>query len=402
VAPALSLLRSKPQTAQARDADGRLQSFTADPAALATVMFAAAPALASVRELDAAARAYVGGDRVPLLRLMAETRTAVDSRDPTANPQQWSAGLAAAVMCHDPPQIDDMRLAPAERAPVHERLIAERERSHPDTYAPFSIAEYRGMPLDYAFIDLCVAWPLAPEAQAAGHVAPPGARYPSVPALIISGELDDITTVADGAAVAARFPRGRQLVIANSFHVNALPRARSACAAELVRRFLKSGDPGDTHCTSDVPPVHLVAHFARTMGELAPAQAETGNDVDTQGLQVASSVLQALADALVRADESTSGSAVGLRGGTVRVIQHGDMRRVSLYDVRWTEDVAVSGSFDLPPGRNPRILAQLKVAGRDGLQGDVRVTWPTVDVGSRARLTGRLNGATLAASAPVP
>jgi pimeloyl-ACP methyl ester carboxylesterase len=402
IAPTLAMLRAKPHDAEARDADGQLVSLRADPAALATVMFAAAPAFASVRELDAATRAYAGGDSAPLLRLMAETRTAVDSRDPTASPQKWSAGLAAAVMCHDPPQIDDMRLPPAERAMEHERVIADRERHHPDTYAPFSIAEFRGLPLDYAFIDLCVAWPVAPASHPAGRIVPSDAVYPNVPALIISGELDDITTVADGAAVAARFPRGRQLVIANSFHVNALPRARSACGAELVRRFLKTGDPGDTHCTREVPPLRLVAQFARSAGELVTVHAESGNRVGAQGLKVANAVLQTLADALVRVDESTSGSAVGLRGGSLRVVPHGAGQRVSLYDLRWTDDVAVSGSLDLSPDRNRHVLAEVTVAGPDGIQGTVHVSWQAGDPGASAQLRGNLNGATLAASAPVP
>jgi len=71
---------------------GQAAEFTADPAQLAIVMFANAPPLTSVREVDAAARAFAEGDRPPLLRLMAETARAVDSRDPTADPTQWSAG----------------------------------------------------------------------------------------------------------------------------------------------------------------------------------------------------------------------------------------------------------------------------------------------------------------------
>ncbi len=402
IAPTLALLRAEPHLVAARDAEGRLASFRADAAALATVMFAAGPALASVRELDAAARAYADGDPAPLLRLMAETRSAVDSRDPTANPQKWSAGLAAAVLCHDPPQIDAMGLPPAARARDHERIIAERERSHPDTYAPFTIAEYRGLPLDYGFIDLCVGWPVAPAAHPAGQVTAPQAIYPNVPALVISGELDNITTVADGAAVAAKFPRGRQLVIANSFHVNALPRARSGCAAELVRQFFRTGEPGDTHCTAEVPPLRLVAQFARSAAALAPATPEAGNQVGAPGLKLANAVLQTLGDALVRVDESASGTAVGLRGGRLRVIQHGAGRQISLYDLRWTDDVAVSGSLELPPGRPRLVIAKLRVAGPDGLHGEMRVSWQDGGRDAQALVRGRLNGEALVASAPAP
>ena len=218
--------------------------------------------------------------RAPLLRLMAETVGSVDSEDArnsAADIRQWSAGLEVEVMCHDPPQIFDMRLPPALRAADRDRALAERRRSYPDTYAPFTLDEYRGMPLDYSFIDQCVAWPVAPADHPAGRPTPPNAVYPDVPALVISGELDNLTTPADGAAAAAAFPHGKQILIANSFHVNALPHARSGCAAGIVRHFIATLDPGDTGCASEVPAVRLVPRFVRHADEVEPAVADGGN-----------------------------------------------------------------------------------------------------------------------------
>src|SRR6516164_9399306 len=185
IAPALAQLRAQPFAAHVRYGDGRVIDFTADAAALAILMFAGSPAYASVRELDAAARAFSAGDRLPLLRLMAETLGSVDSRDPTETPAKFSEGFAAAVFCQDDPQIFDMHLPPAERVLARDRIIGERAASAPDTYAPFTIAEYRRMPLDYAFIDQCVSWPaLAP---AAAPLTYEGTRPPQVPVLVISG-----------------------------------------------------------------------------------------------------------------------------------------------------------------------------------------------------------------------
>ena len=127
IAPTLALLRSAPFRAQARDGDGKLRTFTAQASVLATLMFGSAPAYASVRETDAAARAFASGDRAPLLRLMAETLASVDSRDESQNPANFSAGLAAAVMCQDTPQIFDMRLAPGLRVTERDRAIARRK-----------------------------------------------------------------------------------------------------------------------------------------------------------------------------------------------------------------------------------------------------------------------------------
>jgi len=136
------------------------------------------------------------------------------------------------VLCHDPPQIFDMRLPPTDRLRDRDRALAERRRGARDTYSPFTIDEYRAMPLDYSFIDECVGMGRSRRQATPRRKVGAGAAYPDVPALIISGELDSITTMADGSAVAAAFPHGVQVRIANSFHVNALPRARSDCGAE--------------------------------------------------------------------------------------------------------------------------------------------------------------------------
>ena len=144
----------------------------------------------------------------------------------------------------------------------------------PDTYAPFTIDEYRRMPLDYAFIDECVQWPAAAAALAGARRSCPPRPYPHVPVLVVSGELDNMTSVADGAAAAARFPRAHHVVITNGFHVNALPHSRSECGARLVRRFMPSLYTGDDSCAAQVPPVRLVPRFARhASGAVARAGA---------------------------------------------------------------------------------------------------------------------------------
>src|ERR1700730_10593598 len=142
---------------------------------------------------------------------MAETLASLESRDPTHSPPRSGGGLGAAVFCQDPPQIFDMSLAPAQRLGARDAQITRRKTEVPDTYAPFTIDEYRGMPLDYAFIDECVQWPAAAPEAPAVPLVPAGARYPEVPVLVVSGELDNMTSAADGAAAAARLPRARHV-----------------------------------------------------------------------------------------------------------------------------------------------------------------------------------------------
>ncbi|MDE2138862.1 MAG: alpha/beta fold hydrolase, partial [Gammaproteobacteria bacterium] len=254
IAPALERLRARPFAATVRYGAGRTLRLTADATALAIVMFGGSPAFSTVRETDAAARAFVAGDAAPLLRLMAESYGSVDSRDPTRNPAIFSAGLEAAVTCLDTPQIFDMYLPLGARSAARDRRIAERKAAAPGTYAPFTIDEYRGMPLDYAFIDMCVEWP-PPTGYPPSPLTFAASSYPDVPVLIVSGELDNMTPVADGASVAGHFAHARHVVIANGFHVNALPHSRSECGAILARRFLDTLATGDDRCAAAVPPV---------------------------------------------------------------------------------------------------------------------------------------------------
>ncbi len=399
IAPALKSLRERPFTAHVRTGEGEMSSFTANATQLAIVMFGSAPALASVREVDAAARAYAEGDRQPLLRLMAETLAGVDSRDETHTPLLYSAGLAAAVSCGDPPQIFDMQLAPKERSAARDAAIARREASAPDTYAPFTIAEYRRMPLDYAFIDQCAQWPV-PRSPPVAPV-PVDDPYPEVPVLVLSGDLDNMTPMADGAAAAARFPRAHHVVLANGFHVNALAHSRSECGARLVRRFIENLSTGDDSCAAEVPPVRLVPRFARSLAELAPAHAGTGNAAGEAALRVVSATLFTCADVLSRAEDEGAGGGVGLRGGSFASAAGAEGLHITLDEVRWTEDVAVSGVLDWT-GRAGTVRGTLHIKGPQGVAGTLEVQWAEDTARPRAAVTGKLGGESVVADSVAP
>ncbi|HEX3847703.1 MAG TPA: alpha/beta fold hydrolase [Steroidobacteraceae bacterium] len=401
IKPALELLRAHPFDATAQDPDGKERPLHADASMLATVMFASAPAFASTRELDAAARAFAGGDRAPLLRLMAETQVGVDSRDPSADPSQWSAGLSIAAICVGPGQIYDMRDTPPLRRAERDHAIDERKRTHPDTYAPFTIDEFRGMPLDYSFLDQCVEWPSVPAAVMQASAGRPG--LPDVPVLVISGELDDITTPADGAAAAAAFKHGTQIVIANSFHVNALPHARSPCAAQIVRRFIVDLAPGDTACARAVPALRLVPRFARRAAELDPVTAARENRADAADLRWVSAALATVGDVLARPDARDGGGGQGLRGGRYRMAASaGAGIRIDLVQVRWTDDLAVSGTIEESAPRDARVRAEISIKSADGGSGRLEISWSEADSMPRAQIRGTIRGMVVAASAPAP
>ncbi len=401
IEPALRELRAHPFAARARDVFGRLHHFTANATQLALVMFSGAPARASIRETDAAARAFVAGDHRPLLRLMAESQTGVDSRDAQQSAAAYSSGLAAAVMCQDAPQIYDMSLHPEARLADRASAIAKRQAQAPGTYAPFTIEEYRAMPLDYAFIDECVQWPAPPSSYPAGRLSVGPMVYPNVPVLVVSGDLDNMTPVADGAAAAANFPRGRQVILRNSLHVNALPGARSECGVALVRHFLDTLEPGGTECTQAISEIRLVPRFARRVHDLEPASAAAGNAGSAEQLRVVSAALLTAGDAMVRAPELSPGAGVGLRGGTFGVRETHGAYHLTLRDLRWTEDLVVSGTVDFPTRQGPA-HASLRLRDGKDLDGTLEAQWQEGVSLAQAHVSGVLGGHPVAADLPAP
>lgn len=407
IVPALKELRQRSVAATATDADGTVQHFTANPGTLATVMFGSAPAYATLRETDAAAQAFVQGDRLPLLRLMAEATAAVDSRDASRDPAKFSEGLAAAINCQDAPQVFDMRLQPEARRAARDRAFAARRRSVPDGEAPFTLDEYRAMPVDYAFLEQCVAWPVADGSHPASHVVPDNAVFPQVPVLVVSGELDNMTPMADGAAAAAQFPHARHQIIANGFHVNAMPHARSTCGGEIVRAFI--ADPKDdaaaargARCAADAPPLRLAPPFVRGYQHAEPATATGTKAASPDALLLAGATVATLGDLLPRLQANSSGHGVGLRGGKFTVttddkgVSHARFERL-----KWADDLGLTGTLAWSM-HGGEAVAHVRFHAKPGLSGRLTVRWPEAVADARARIDGRIGGVRILAESPAP
>lgn len=403
ILPALQRLRAAPRAASAADADGNIRRFQASAAMLATVMFSSAPAYATLRETDAAARSFAAGDEAPLLRLMAESSAGVDSRDAANDPSRWSAGLAAAVMCQDPPQVFDMNLPMAQRREQFEQRSAERANQQPLAYSPFTLKEYRGLPLDYSYIEQCLEWPAADQQHPAGAAGPADAAYPDVPVLVISGEFDNITSVNEGAAAARAFPQGRHVILANSFHVNALSRARADCAAGIVRRFISTLTPGDTSCAWQVPELPLAPDFALNAATVEPATVRAGDDPGNDRRRCAAAALYTAADVLTRVRSNSSGHGVGLRGGSFSVAGNDQEVTITLSEARWTQDLPVSGTL-LWKGHRAPVSASLQWNSPATVcpSGELQVQWPQLTANARASIRGTVAGRLVDAELPAP
>jgi len=115
----------------------------------------------------------------------------------------------------------------------------------------------------------------------------------------VNGELDMLTTAAEGAIVTAQYPHGQQIVVANSFHVDAIY-DYDDCAQKIVRRFVATLETGDTSCASTINPVRLVPLFVRHAADAIPATPGNGNTATSRELAFASAAVQTAGDALAR------------------------------------------------------------------------------------------------------
>ena len=108
-------LRARPLVRWARDPGGAPVRVRLDDRGLAGVLSEADGDLAIYRDLPAAVEAFDRGDRAPLARLAAEA-FAGGANGPAI---YYSAGLDAAVECHDYPQL--FAAAPRRRPSVSRR-----------------------------------------------------------------------------------------------------------------------------------------------------------------------------------------------------------------------------------------------------------------------------------------
>jgi pimeloyl-ACP methyl ester carboxylesterase len=377
----LQKVRRHPWRGVSHDADGRRAQVQVSGPTLVSVAFGATYSVAFYRELTAALRSGLRGDRKPLLRLVAE---AIGGGTDAGDPVDYSEGLDAAVACHDYPQLYDMRATPAVRARQYAAALARAQRTTPGLYGPFTIHEYARS--DWQSLDWCTRWPVAPAGNPARPPRPAGG-YPAVPVLVLSGELDSITTPAEGRMVAQQFPDAQQVVVRNSFHVTAQGDT-DHCAVRLVRAFVRAPGPlgaAQRACAEAVPPPRAMGVFPRGLRSVAPAAATGTASVRVRRAGRVAALT--VADVTDRWWNNYSGVGFGLRGG--RWSYGGDkVVRFHLHRVRLVPGVAVSGTATWDRYANV-MRVRLRLGG-SGPHGRLHGSWATRRPGALAVLSGRV------------
>ncbi|HVU21777.1 MAG TPA: alpha/beta fold hydrolase, partial [Rhizomicrobium sp.] len=236
----ISYVAKKPISGRAPDGEGRMHRVTVDPGLIGQMLFDGTEGPVNYRELDAAIRAWFdNNDPAPLVRLGSENL----ANEYPQPPRAFSYGLFSAVSCMDYQQIYDMNSPVSERHEQRDAAIAKRKMDAPKTYDPLTIDQFQSVPIDISVLNFCLDWPIHHPPYTPGSPIPDGAKMTDAPTLVLNGELDMLTTAAEGAIVTAQYPHGQQLVVANSFHVVAVDDV-SQCAEKIVQRFVATLDLG--------------------------------------------------------------------------------------------------------------------------------------------------------------
>jgi pimeloyl-ACP methyl ester carboxylesterase len=385
-------LEAKPLVGTGLDADGVPHRVRVDGSALGQIAGDGSYYYTIYRDLPAAQRALARGDRAPLLRLAAE-----DLPFTGGGPvESYSEGAYAAVACHDYPTVWDRSLPPAAR---RAQLAAGRALLAPDAYAPFPNDVWLRSLYINQYVTGCLDWPTPDPLD---PPAPAGVPYPAVPVLVLDGDLDVITPLADSRRAAGLFSNARLVEVRNVGHVTALADF-DGCVTGIVRRFLTTLDVGDVSCAENAAEIHVVPDFPSRLRSAPGASSAGGGDRSTAGdRRAAWAASWTAGDALARWALMYGARGHGLRGGGF--VASGEYYsfepvRLRLRRARLVSDLGVSGTLTWDR-RALRVRGRLRLSGAH--TGMLSISWPTRAARAVASLRGRLGGRPVRLRTPAP
>jgi hypothetical protein len=262
-------------------------------------------------------------------------------------------------------------------------------------FAPFSKRVWLRTVVERELVRGCLDWP---QPRIGPPPFPGGGARPSMPVLVLNGEFDQSTPVADAQHVATAFPNATLVEVPNTGHVSALYDFQH-CASRIVRRFLSTLATGSTACATAMPPVNVAA-FPRTLGAAPEAD---GGRVGPLARRAGWVATETIGDALARWYNlmyTTRGH--GLRGGSYTItggyLSHSPLS-IRFAGTRLVSDMAVSGRA-VWDRRAWRVNARLRLSG--AAAGVLRVSFATDATGAVATVSGRVGQRTVHLQMPAP
>ena len=392
-------IRRTPLSGNAPDGNGDLQPTTLDVGQLIYLIDSAGFGPPIYRDLDAAARAWLdSSDPLPLLRLVSEVNTAsVDL------PKDFSYGLYEAVTCTDYPLLYNLNDPRPARDREYARSLQDAREHRPDLFAPFTVQEGIDSQVYITPLDSCLPWPVPPADLAPGSPGKPlpsSVHFPAVPTLVLSGDLDSITSVIDANETTEQLPNAVHVVVPNLGHVVS-ESDEIGCTLGIVQRFVSDLSPGNTSCVNLVRPVRTVPIFALQASQLAALDARAGNKASAAQLRLAASALEAVGDVIARYWVTYNYVGSGLRGGKFTYGPTDAGYEFHLNAVRFTRDVAVSGNVSWNQVTNI-ITAHVTLQNLGAAAGSLEIRWNDANIDAVATVSGVIEGKAVVARRIAP
>jgi len=298
--------------------------------------------LIEFRDLDAAARAWLDrGDPIPIGQLFDRSWKA--AQVPRAF-NVYSAGMEVAAECTVYRNPFDARAPLAERLRQYHAALA---RLPPATFDPLAMRDVAAAgPFPF---DECLHWPAPTHLQSLVN-GPLPLVPPTIPVLILSGELDSITAPGDAEQARAELGPSAHLVsIPNEGHVPTFY-DQFNCAQQIVRAFLRAPDSRlEMACTARIPEVRAVGVFPAMLAEQPPGARRAGDRATRIESQLAALAVEAVGDTIESARFASFNDDFcdryypcgrGLRGGYF--VAAPDLSSVQ-FEETYSRDTLVSG-----------------------------------------------------------
>jgi pimeloyl-ACP methyl ester carboxylesterase len=395
-------LRAKPISGVVPGASGAMENVSMDVVGLVNLVSDAAEDPHIYRELDAAARALLdAGDPAPLLRLYAQ-RLFEDEAYFGLPVREYSVELYVAVSCLDYPQLFDMGASDSLRAA---ELAGAQAALPASTFSPFAIQEWIAQDQNTEAYTVCLGWP-SPTVSQPPTLGTLPLFPPSLPVLVLGGELDTWTPPVDSPKVLAEIGgHARFIELANSTHV--VGEGDTPCGATLVQEFVahpQALDTLDASCAPAVAPIHTVGVYAARLSEEPPISPSLGSTASATDLDLAAAAISTAGDAVSRYTAIEASLDHGLAGGTVAAGHDGSL--LTLRRDQLVPGVAVSGTVELTPDPIPSdgdaALAKLTVKAPGLGAASFIATWTTAGAGAVAQIVGTVGGQSVAGTMPAP
>jgi pimeloyl-ACP methyl ester carboxylesterase len=386
-------VRSRPLSGRAYDANGKLTQVNINESNLAYyIIHSPTGNFVSTGEIVAAARALSKSDPAPLLRLEAEAYYPYPNGINYGDPTVYSVGLEAANACADATLPWSWKVRPAARL---EQLADAIAALPSDYYAPFSKKAASGLPYNDT-IPLCAWWELPTPPS---RIAPPGAKYPDVPTLVMSGDMDDVVPYEGVSRVAKLFSRSSLFEVAESGHGTM---SYSHCSAVLESQFIETLQVGNTDCLQRPDTVFpAVGRFPVVAADARPAAIDPGghNQVNVAERRAVTVAVAAAVDALKRSTIG-SGSDACLRAGSFKTAYQPAEWVLTLKGCSFSTDVGVSGTVTW--GARRSVTADLALSGSGTTSGTIRISGTFQAQGrvKNFKISGALGGRNVALLVP--